>query len=409
MPNLILKHPYHPKGVQIEFCDVRTRFTIARIGRQWGKSYIAMHRLFTRAIHGPQDGVYWWVEPTISQSKVHMLRALRYYASWRKDNQLTDRTITLHNNAVIYFKGAENREALEGDTLAGCVLDEAAKLDSEVWTGTVRPMLAVKQGWADIIGKPRGNNWFKQLWTRAQNDKDWSTFHYASHTSPFFSMEEYEAARLDTPSQIFSQEYDAEFIDSAGTVFRNVEASIRSKLEPPVSTSRYFAGIDLARAVDFTVILIMDHQKRVVDIDRFNNIPWSEQKRRIIAKVAEYNATVLIDSTGIGDPVFDDLAMTGMKISGLKFTNASKRTIIEDLIVTLENGDLDLIDDPVLIDELNNFEVEVGHTGFVRYAAGSGHDDTVIALALANYISVKIVSNMFESAAERHTTGLPTW
>jgi hypothetical protein len=71
-------------------------------------------------------------------------------------------------------------------------------------------------------------------------------------------------------------------------------------------------------------------------------------------------------------------------VEGFKFTNASKQQIIEALSIAIEQRQITLIDDPVMLNELDAFEYEVGRTGTVRYNAPEGaHDDCVIALGLA--------------------------
>jgi len=397
------KPPYLPEGKQKELYDIDTRFVIACVGRQWGKGFVTMLKVIKRSQKG---GVYWWVEPIIPQAKVHFRRMLKHFKHIIAKVNRSELSVQLVTGTVWYFKGCEKPENLDGETLDGLVLDEAAKAHEDVWFQTLLPMLAVKKGFAYLIGKPRGNNYFKRLFKKAElkENKDWTAYHTISKTSPFFSLEEWDRAKEDTPELIFRQEYLAEFIDDAGTVFRDISKSVKGKLGPYYNGLKYFAGIDLARTVDYTVICILNSRCELVAFERFNNIAWSLQKERIIKLCKAYDAQCLVDSTGIGDPIFDDLAMAGLKISGYKFTNQSKRALIENLVLTFERGDIILADIPVLIDELNNFEVEQTTSGLIRYNAADGqHDDTVIALALANYFCVSIKGGWITTIGERET------
>jgi hypothetical protein len=109
------------------------------------------------------------------------------------------------------------------------------------------------------------------------------------------------------------------------------------------------------------------------------------QKERIVAACNKYDAYALIDSTGLGDPILDDL-MPNMRVNGYKFTNISKRQLIEALIVSVERGEISFPEIPELINELSIFAFEQGETGTIRYNAPEGmHDDIVISLALANW------------------------
>ena len=65
-------------------------------------------------------------------------------------------------------------------------------------------------------------------------------------------------------------------------------------------------------------------------------------------------------------------------------TIATKTVIIETLALAFERGDVRILADPVLIGELQAYEMERLPSGLMRYSAPEGmHDDTVMALALA--------------------------
>jgi phage FluMu gp28-like protein len=69
----------------------------------------------------------------------------------------------------------------------------------------------------------------------------------------------------------------------------------------------------------------------------------------------------------------------------MTFSNSSKATIINSLALTFEKQDIELPNWPTLLNELDSYEVSVSPSGLMTYNAGAGgHDDTVIALALAN-------------------------
>jgi phage FluMu gp28-like protein len=154
--------------------------------------------------------------------------------------------------------------------------------------------------------------------------------------------------------------------------------------QEPIPGQAYFAGLDLARLTDFTVLTILDGEGRQVFKDRFNLLDWAVQKQRIIGTVNRYGARVLLDSTGIGDPIYDDLQRAGLSVQGYKFTADSKKKLIESLMLAFEQGSIRILDDPDQRNELDIFEYTIGSSGTVHYSAPEGyHDDCVIALALA--------------------------
>lgn len=71
-------------------------------------------------------------------------------------------------------------------------------------------------------------------------------------------------------------------------------------------------------------------------------------------------------------------------ISGISITNAIKTNLVEGLALAFEQGQIQILNDPVLIGELQAFESEQLPSGLVRYSAPDGmHDDCVSALMLA--------------------------
>jgi hypothetical protein len=174
-------------------------------------------------------------------------------------------------------------------------------------------------------------------------------------------------------------------------------------------------GLDVAKHMDFTVLVAMDAETGICfDIDRFNQIDWTVQKERILSFARKHRGSILMDATGVGDPIFDDLLNHYGDIEPLKFTPQSKTQLIQRLIVAVEQREIkwpgsrqstNIADRPLEIDtgdhvanfsaflqnwdiltsEMKRYEYKIGPTGLISYNAPDGyHDDCVIALALAN-------------------------
>jgi len=93
---------------------------------------------------------------------------------------------------------------------------------------------------------------------------------------------------------------------------------------------------------------------------------------------------VLLDSTGVGDPILDDLQNAFVSVEGYKFTNESKNRLVKQLQVAIEQRLITFPEIDVLMKELMEFEYGITKTGQVSYSAPHGkHDDCVISLALA--------------------------
>ena len=73
-----------------------------------------------------------------------------------------------------------------------------------------------------------------------------------------------------------------------------------------------------------------------------------------------------IDSTGVGDSIYDELRGEGQSVKGYRFTNESKRQLIENLSIGFDQGKWRIPDDPVgspLINELESFTYKITPSG----------------------------------------------
>lgn len=289
--------------------------------------------------------------------------------------------LKLHNGSYIDFGSAERPELMEGFGYSRCVLNEGGIIFKKagLWDNVLFPM--IKQAKTRIIGTPKGNNKFKDLYH--------SNPHYSFNCfdSPFWSDKEIEAAKKAMTQEAFNQEMLAQFIEGAGAVFRNINECIGGVLLDKPQGGRYVLAADLAKHQDFTVIMVGDTlTNQVVYFDRFNQIDWGLQKARISEAYNKFKcAEGIIDATGVGDSVFDDLLNMGLNVEGFKFTSPSKQELVSNLSVAMDNLEIKYPSIPELIDELTLYAYEQRADGRFKYSAPEGfHDDTVMALALLN-------------------------
>lgn len=315
------------------------------------------------------------------------LNFLKDHGIPHRENKTELRIELLFNGSVIQFKSADREDGLRGETVDFMVVDEMGLLKRDAWQFALRGTITATNAEVIFIGTPKGKNLFYELFCKGQDDREleYASFQVESRESPYFSLVEWEAVQ-SLPQRVFEQEYQAKFIDDGGEVFRNIRDCIRGQLESHYDQRKtYYAGIDLAKSHDYTVISILDNHGHLVFFDRFNSISWTVQKDRIIQACKHYDAYALIDSTGLGDPILDDLS-PNVRVDGYKFTNISKRQLIEALIVSVERAEISFPEIPELINELSIFAFEQSDSGVIRYNAPEGmHDDIVISLALANW------------------------
>jgi len=293
---------------------------------------------------------------------------------------------------VIEFWTLEDPDSGRSRKYQRVAIDEAAKCRhlEKAWNESIRPTLTDLKGDADFYSTPKGRDFFWRCYCKGQDpaETEWASFHHPTTDNPHIDPAEVEAARLGLPERVFRQEMLAEFLEESGGVFRNVAAAVDrgrdGSRRVPDPGQQYSAGIDLARVEDFTVITILDGAGRQQYFERFNQISWERQIAAITAAVRPYRAVCYIDSTGVGDPIFERLRNAGLDVYPYQFTNASKERLIDYLAMQLEQGRLRLMDVPEQENELATYAYELTAARNVRMNAPEGmHDDCVIALALA--------------------------
>lgn len=288
--------------------------------------------------------------------------------------------------SILALKGADRPDLLRGPNPFGLIFDEYATMKPEAWE-VIQPVLRANNGWAWFTGTPKGRNHFYDLYLRGkQEDKEWKSWFLPASESGIIAKEQLEIARASMPERVYQQELECAFHEAAGIVFRGVPDICTLTPSEPIIGHHYVMGVDLAKHEDFTVIAVYDRGNNFqVYQDRFNKIEWPFQKKRIQAVCEKYNhASVVVDATGIGDPIVDDLGREGLPIIPFKITEPSKKELIEKLSIFIEQQNIRMLDLTETVDEFANFGYKMLQSGRVSYGAERGaHDDIVIAHALA--------------------------
>jgi hypothetical protein len=178
---------------------------------------------------------------------------------------------------------------------------------------------------------------------------------------------------------VFAQEYLGIPADDGGNPFGL--GAIKACVRPMSKKDPIAYGIDLAKSVDWSVVVGLDEDGCTCRLERWQS-DWGQTRRKILDIVGHVPA--LIDSTGVGDPIVEDLCRERSSIEGFKFTATSKQQLMEGLASAIQREDIG-IPDGWLRSELESFEYEYRASGGVKYSAPSGmHDDGVCALSLAD-------------------------
>ncbi len=387
---------YHPGQDEIFFKSNSKKKIVVK-GRRFGLTRGVANYFIEAMLDGISPLL--WVDTINSNIDRYMERyfypVLKHLPSsqWQWRQQKKELTIF---NSQLDMRSADQPERIEGFAYKKIFLNEAGIIlrNEYLWHNAISPMMLDFNPEVIIGGTPKGKGLFHQLAVKAQDktEKGWQYFHFTSYDNPFLIKADIDELANDMPEMVRKQEILAEFLEDTSTVFRNLLANATTSFAEPIVNTRYFLGVDLARLQDFTVLNVMDENGKQVYMDRFNEIDWKVQRERIkYISQKYYNAQIWVDATGVGDPIYEDLVAMGLDVQPYKFTNESKKQLIQSLMLSLEQEKIKIFrkDDEqgaVQFNEMVIFEYEMTATGLIRYQAPEGyHDDCVIGLALANW------------------------
>lgn len=386
-----------PSFIRVAYKDTRP-IVVIKAGRRTGKTknfvtWEIQQLDQTKQNGSPRRGL--WIDTTQSNIDKYVdryfkptLTRMNYWpdCKWNEKKKI----LLLWNGNTIDFGSAERPELLEGFGYDVAVINEAGIVlkKPKLWDNTIYPM--IKQAKVRLVGTPKGKNKFESLY------RQYPHYSFSAYDSPFWTKKELEDAKTTMNQEAYRQEVLAIFIEGAGAVFRNIkENATGDSIIEPVVGRRYVLAADIAKHQDFTVILVGDaDSNQVVYHERFNQIDWGLQKSRIINVYQKFKcAKGIIDATGVGDAVFDDLKNQGLDLEGFKFTSTTKQELVSNLSVAMDNQRIKYPEIEALIDELEMYAYEQRSNGQFSYSAPEGfHDDEVMALALLNRLfNVKTV------------------
>jgi len=303
------------------------------------------------------------------------LKALGPVVSRKHENQ----KIELITGGSIEFWSLDNPYAGRSRKYKRVIGDEIAFTRNfwETWTEAMRPTLTDLEGDGWFLSTPRGKNDFYKLFMRGKTgEPNWMSWQMSTYTNPYINPSEIDEAKKDLPEIAFSQEYLAEFNDNVANPFGI--AYIAQCVYPASTLPPVCFGIDFAKSHDYTVIIGLDQHGMVCHFERFQK-DW---RATVQAVLQLPNVPIKVDSTGVGDPIAEELQGKRPNVTGFKFSQYSKQQLMEGLALAIQQRKINF-PDGIIKDELESFEYLYTKTG-VKYSAPNGmHDDCVCALALA--------------------------
>ncbi len=367
---------YNPHDAQRKVIDCDKRFIVMMAGRRFGKSLISQTIALESGIEGKRVA---YITPTYQLGKIFFQELLEMLPLEIYKKNEADLVITFITGGTIRFFTGERLDNLRGLKFHLCIIDEASFIPNleDGWLNSIRPTLTDYKGKALFLSTPKGKNYFYSLFMKGNGgEEDWQSFKFSTYDNPYIDKSEVDSARMQLPEVVFEQEYMANPAENAANPFGS--AYIRQCIFPMSTNPVACYGIDLAKAVDWTVVIGLDKNGSVCHYERFQR-DWRQTKEYIVNLP---KAPILMDSTGVGDPIFEDMQREGLDVQGYKFSSTSKQMLMEGLASAIHQRKITFPPGPI-VDELEIFEYQYTSFG-VKYSAPQGfHDDCVVSLSLA--------------------------
>ena len=411
----------------------KTIFSLA-IGRQWGKSVLCKsNSLYYSMVLGRR---VMWVSVSNRSAKFHwtdLLRAVEHLPGVKISK--SDRDIEFNNGGSLSIRSSQNAASLRGEPLDLIICDEAAHYQdgNETFWEALYPSIIAAKGKCVLATTPNGKNWFYDIHSEGinpNNQYDIVSFNYKSESSPIVDMKRVGIAKYFMSPIKWRQEFNAEFIGSALSVFNNLdrvdENNFRGAIPPAKS---YVAGLDIGLGDDNTCLSIIDvdNREQVAGylIDEYEPSAIVDKLVQILDDWKPYKT--VLETNGVGRPMLsmirnvmknsvrtEDLEdVYGFsfrrgghthRVIGRHINNQVKTNMVEELVAGLQNKQLSILNTRTEYGKLQRREMEVYESKlnssetFRLYGAKTGkHDDTVSALYLSYNLLPKIRVQLKES------------
>ena len=361
--------------------------------RRSGKDKVCWNYMIKKAV--AEKGAYFYFLPSYTQAKKVIWDNMDDAGFKMLEHippQITKKTredelkIELTNGSIIQLIAADTFDKTSvGTNPRGVVLSEYSICSTKVWD-FLRPILLVNQGWAIFNFTPRGMNHAWKLHQIIKDNENWfSEVLTIEDTNVLTRKDILEEMRSGMPEDLADQEYYCKYIEGATACFKRIDENVIDENLQLERGKRYQIGVDLAKYHDYTVLTVVDlHTFKVVKQMKLPHLDWKDQKEIIVREVRYWNrGRTYIDSTGVGDPIVEDLKRLLPSVEPFTFSSKTRPQLLQNLQIMFEQDKLKIPKEQELIDELKSMQYELVGKRVTMQVPEGLHDDRIMSLALA--------------------------
>jgi hypothetical protein len=379
--NIQIKLP-KPHDKQKQILDVYQNFklTVLLCGRRFGKSELAKIITIVRSLKSQKVA---YVTPTFLLANKFYNEILQLLPpEVIKSKNSSELSIELITGGSIRFFSGEALERFRGFSFHFIIIDEAAFIGnlSEAWQTIIEPTLLDYNGSSMWISTPNGREYFYSKYQDGQNGADGiKSFHFTSYDNPFLPVDFLDKKKKELPDWKFNQEYLAIAGESQTNAFGidNIKACTSDTLS---TEQTVVYGIDLAYTNgDWTAITGFDRNGHQTYEDHFQ-LPYPVIVEKI--KNLPPNVNKIIDATGAGLPIYQQLSTLVQNLQPFVFTSSSKQQLMMEYITAVQQHKIKV--SPKVANEMYTFQYTTKPNGTHTFNAMVGyHDDLICSSAMA--------------------------
>lgn len=323
--------------------------------------------------------------------KLPSLNGLKYTV----DNN-TEKRFNVNNKAILCLPASpETVRSFAGDVL----LDEFAmyKDDRNVYNA-IFP--SITRGYNITLNStPLGiNNMFAEIWN---NENKYKTY-YRNKIDIYQAIAQglkidIEELKNNIDEDGFRQEYLCEFVDENTAIFPY--ELLRDCIEDYSNIKgKCYMGVDIGRKHDRTCIAVVKECNNIYYLETLEvlkNVKFNIQRETILQMYKQHEPqSVLIDETGIGMQLAEELKDKIQSCSSVSFTSSFKNEMITNCKKLMEQKKFKLYDERDIITDFHSIRKTVSSANNIIYEIeknDSGHGDRAVAIMLGlfanNYVS----------------------
>ena len=183
----VIRIPYKPRQAFKPLHERRVRWAVVVAHRRAGKTVACINELIKAVLSDVRKNqLYAYVAPFYAQAKSVAWDYLKQFSQsipGIRTNEAELRIDYPNGNRIQLF-GADNADRMRGLAFSGVVADEYGDWKPSVWSYVIRPALADRNGWAVIIGTPKGRNQFWEVYEHAKVNEEWIAITIQASNSP---------------------------------------------------------------------------------------------------------------------------------------------------------------------------------------------------------------------------------